>query len=189
VAPGASGVGWLDQWDRFAVVCGGAYLLAPASGSVCLPPLEVFEINQSIKALTIPTSHPLSPTQTLSYGYSDTAVSPTTPRRTPLALAALLTAAGERPPFIIAGHSAGGDMAIQFAALYKENVAGLVLMDAYTEAAITLETGYAFTAKGVLVAIDAYRAVRGWVAFGSWSFGVGGVGGFSGRGLESSMFV
>jgi pimeloyl-ACP methyl ester carboxylesterase len=49
------------------------------------------------------------------------AVRPTTLRRVPLALAALLDAAGEGGGgVILAGHSAGGDLSIQFAGLFPD---------------------------------------------------------------------
>lgn len=41
----------------------------------------------------------------------------------------LLDAAGERGPFVLAGHSIGGPYALTYAALYPEDVAGMVLLD------------------------------------------------------------
>jgi pimeloyl-ACP methyl ester carboxylesterase len=43
----------------------------------------------------------------------------------------LLTAAGEQPPFIVVGHSLGGAYGRAFAATYRPEVAGLVLVDAF----------------------------------------------------------
>ena len=48
-------------------------------------------------------------------------------------LHALLQAAGLRGPYILAGHSLGGFFARHYAATYPEEVAGLVLIDAYSE--------------------------------------------------------
>ena len=41
----------------------------------------------------------------------------------------LLARAGERGPFVLAGHSAGGIYVLNFAHLYPEQVAGVVLLD------------------------------------------------------------
>jgi pimeloyl-ACP methyl ester carboxylesterase len=56
-----------------------------------------------------------------------------------MSLHAVLTAAGEAPPFVVAGHSAGGSQALQFATMYPELVAGLSLMDSYSQTAIALD--------------------------------------------------
>ncbi|KIZ05245.1 hypothetical protein MNEG_2711 [Monoraphidium neglectum] len=106
----------------------------------------------------------------LGYGWSGVAVRPTTLRRVPLALAALLDAAGEGGGgVILAGHSAGGDLSIQFAGLFPDRVSGLALMDAYSQAAIDLQSNFAFSGPGILGAIDAYRAATpfAWPRFGT----------------------
>ena len=41
-----------------------------------------------------------------------------------------LTKAGERPPFVVVGHSLGGPYALNFTGLYPTDVAGLVFVDA-----------------------------------------------------------
>lgn len=46
-------------------------------------------------------------------------------------LARLLAAAGERPPFVLVGHSLGGAYIRVFAALHRPDVAGVVLLDPY----------------------------------------------------------
>lgn len=46
-------------------------------------------------------------------------------------LRALLAAAGEEPPFVLAGHSLGGAFVRVFAAENRDEVAGLVLVDAF----------------------------------------------------------
>jgi pimeloyl-ACP methyl ester carboxylesterase len=45
-------------------------------------------------------------------------------------LHALLVAAGERPPFVMVGHSLGGPYIMTFIRLYPQDVAGLVFVDA-----------------------------------------------------------
>jgi pimeloyl-ACP methyl ester carboxylesterase len=41
----------------------------------------------------------------------------------------LLSAAGEKPPYVVAGHSYGGLLVHEFAATYRHDVAGVVLVD------------------------------------------------------------
>jgi pimeloyl-ACP methyl ester carboxylesterase len=55
------------------------------------------------------------------------------------ALKSLLEASNENGPFIIAGHSVGGQMVQQFAALYPSLTSGLVMLDSYNDAAIALQ--------------------------------------------------
>lgn len=43
-----------------------------------------------------------------------------------------LTAAGEKPPYVLVGHSAGGPLVRAFAAAHPSDVAGLVLVDSAT---------------------------------------------------------
>lgn len=45
-------------------------------------------------------------------------------------LHALLSAAGEPGPYVVAGHSFGGAEAVTFASMYRDAVAGLMLLDA-----------------------------------------------------------
>jgi len=59
-------------------------------------------------------------------------------------LHSLLDAAGEDGPFVVVGHSIGGDYAMVYADRYPEQVAGMVLLDAtspYRTAAGTLHAG------------------------------------------------
>jgi pimeloyl-ACP methyl ester carboxylesterase len=46
-------------------------------------------------------------------------------------LRALLAAAGERPPFVVVGHSLGGAYARVFASTYRDQVAGIVMVDTF----------------------------------------------------------
>lgn len=69
----------------------------------------------------------------LGYGWSDDAFTPTTRNRSTEALWGLLAAApasmAAPPPFILVGHSAGGQLALQFAASHPDDVAGVALLD------------------------------------------------------------
>jgi pimeloyl-ACP methyl ester carboxylesterase len=65
------------------------------------------------------------------------------PRTAPDAVAdlhALLHAAGVPGPYVLAGHSLGGLMVRLYASTYPDEVAGLVLVDAYSERLETLMT-------------------------------------------------
>ena len=64
------------------------------------------------------------------YGWSQPAPMPRTARRSAAELAMLLAAAGERPPYLLAGHSYGGLIVREFAARWPEKVAGIALLDA-----------------------------------------------------------
>lgn len=64
---------------------------------------------------------------------SDPVPMPRTPRAIVDDLHALLRAAGEPGPYVIAGHSIGGLLARLYASTYPDEVAGLVLVDAASE--------------------------------------------------------
>src|SRR5579885_1921763 len=67
-------------------------------------------------------------------GASDPApVSPRTARDMAEDLRLMLEAAGEAGPFVIVGHSFGGLLARVFAEAYRDDVAGLVLVDSMQE--------------------------------------------------------
>lgn len=55
----------------------------------------------------------------------------------------LLAAAGETGPFVLAGHSTGGTYALNFAARYPEQVAGMVLLDSSSPEQLTRVPAYA----------------------------------------------
>jgi pimeloyl-ACP methyl ester carboxylesterase len=63
------------------------------------------------------------------FGWSDAGPLPRTAGRAADELHALLTRAGEGPRFILVGHSFGGLVMRIFAARYKNDVAGIVLVD------------------------------------------------------------
>jgi pimeloyl-ACP methyl ester carboxylesterase len=78
-------------------------------------------------------------TRTCSYdrarhGWSEPSPSAEMPENVVRDLHALLQAAGERPPYVIAGHSMGGVYSRIFQRRYPDEVAGLVLVDPSHEA-------------------------------------------------------
>lgn len=64
------------------------------------------------------------------YGWSEPGPAPRTARKNAEELHALLAMAGERPPYILAGHSYGGLIVRLFAERYAAEVAGIALIDA-----------------------------------------------------------
>jgi pimeloyl-ACP methyl ester carboxylesterase len=54
----------------------------------------------------------------------------------------LLAAAGERGPFVLAGHSIGGPYALVYASLYPQQVAGMVLLDSSSPEQMTTIPAY-----------------------------------------------
>lgn len=62
-------------------------------------------------------------------GWSESAGSPKDAVASATDLRALLAKAGEKGPFVLAGHSTGGTFAMVYAAQYPEDVAGMVLLD------------------------------------------------------------
>jgi pimeloyl-ACP methyl ester carboxylesterase len=66
-------------------------------------------------------------------GWSETGPLPRTSRQIVEELHRLLSESGEKPPFILVGHSFGGMTMKLFAATYPEEVAGLVLVDGIHE--------------------------------------------------------
>ncbi len=63
-------------------------------------------------------------------GYSDSTSAPRTSKAIAEELHALLTAAGVAPPYVLVGHSMAGYDVRLFASLYRNEVAGMVLVDA-----------------------------------------------------------
>jgi pimeloyl-ACP methyl ester carboxylesterase len=62
-------------------------------------------------------------------GWSDDADGPQDGRAVAIDLHTLLTRAGEHGPYVLAGHSSGGTLAMTYAARYPAQVAGMVLLD------------------------------------------------------------
>ena len=62
-------------------------------------------------------------------GYSDSSSEPRTSKVIAQELHALLQAAGVAPPYILVGHSMGGFEVRLYASLYRDQVAGMVLVD------------------------------------------------------------
>ncbi len=71
---------------------------------------------------------------------SDPVPQPTTAGNSVADLHALLGAAGEKPPYVLVGHSYGGLIVRLYAGRYPGEVAGLVLVDALTEGLQDAET-------------------------------------------------
>jgi pimeloyl-ACP methyl ester carboxylesterase len=86
------------------------------------------------------------------YGWSDPSDTPRDAETVGRELDALLKSAGEKGPFVVAGHSLGGAYARMFAAQQRDNVVGLVLVDATNPSAlITMsEVGLPPIAKGTV---------------------------------------
>jgi pimeloyl-ACP methyl ester carboxylesterase len=70
------------------------------------------------------------------YGWSDPSDTPRDAETVGRELDALLQSASEKGPFFVVGHSLGGAYARMFAAQQRDNVVGLVLVDATTPSAI-----------------------------------------------------
>jgi pimeloyl-ACP methyl ester carboxylesterase len=62
-------------------------------------------------------------------GWSDDAEGPQDGRAVAIDLHTLLARAGEHGPYVLAGHSSGGTLAMTYAARYPAQVAGMVLLD------------------------------------------------------------
>ncbi len=67
------------------------------------------------------------------YGYSDPGPMPRTSDRIASELHAALQSAGEKPPYLLVGHSFGGFNVRVFNAKYSDQVAGLILVDSTQE--------------------------------------------------------
>jgi pimeloyl-ACP methyl ester carboxylesterase len=76
-------------------------------------------------------------------GWSDDAPAPQDSAAVARDLHALLAAAGESGPYVLAGHSTGGVYALTYAARYPEQVAGLVLLDSTSPYQFTVLPEYA----------------------------------------------
>src|SRR3954447_6327393 len=75
-------------------------------------------------------------------GWSDDVAKPQDGRAMAADVHALLNAAGEHGPYVLAGHSLGGVYAMTFAAQYPDDVAGMVLLDSSTPEQFTALPDY-----------------------------------------------
>ena len=78
-------------------------------------------------------------------GWSDDADGPQDGREVAADLHALLARAGEHGPYVLAGHSSGGTLAMTYAARYPAQVAGLVLLDSSSPHQYTDQPDFAGT--------------------------------------------
>ena len=69
-------------------------------------------------------------------GWSESAGAPQDGVQVATDLHTLLDRAGEQGPYVLAGHSAGGLYVLNFAQLYPDQVAGVVLLDSMSPAAV-----------------------------------------------------
>lgn len=83
------------------------------------------------------------------HGWSDDAPAPQDSHAVTRDLDALLEAAGESGPFVLAGHSTGGVYALTYAARHPEQVAGLVLLDSTSPDQFTVLPAYAGEYEGM----------------------------------------
>ncbi len=78
-------------------------------------------------------------------GWSDDVAHPQDGVAVATDLHSLLARAGERGPYVLAGHSSGGTLALTYAARYPEQVAGMVLLDSSSPHQYTDQPDFAGT--------------------------------------------
>ena len=89
-------------------------------------------------------------TQWAGYGWSESASNERTAEKVADDLHNLLEQSGEHGPFILVGHSFGGFTSQVFAQKYKEDVAGLVLIDSsHVEKAGVFSIGEGYLLRGL----------------------------------------
>jgi len=80
------------------------------------------------------------------YDLSDDTARPRTPNQIVDDLRRVLSLTGNRPPYLLVGHSLGGIYMLRFAELYPDEVAGMVLLDArhpmFTKACLDRELAF-----------------------------------------------
>src|SRR5262245_3014805 len=125
---------WLPAPPGRLVDIGGLRLHLNAAGSG--KPLVVFDAALGGSSISWTLVQPLVSgfARTCVYdragfGWSDRGPLPRTAGRAADELRIALDRAGERPPFLLVGHSFGGLVTRIFAARYRSDVAGLVLVD------------------------------------------------------------
>lgn len=114
-----------------------ALLLSPGAVKAQRSPTIVFESGlgdgakvwrQTIDAL--PRGRSVFTYDRPGYGKTPRAMTPRDPCTIATELRARLLDSGQSPPYVLIGHSLGGQYAYAFARLYPQDVAGLVLVDA-----------------------------------------------------------
>lgn len=95
-----------------------------------------------------------------SFSRSDPAPQPTTAAAATADLHELLRSAGERAPYVIVGHSAGGTVARLYASIYPDEVRGMVLVDALGEGLQDAMTPAQWTIQRILLEGDLTESLR-----------------------------
>jgi pimeloyl-ACP methyl ester carboxylesterase len=90
---------------------------------------------------------------------SDPVPQPTTAKDAVVDLHALLSAAGEAGPYVLAGHSYGGLIVRLYASTYPKEVSGLVLVDALSEGLQDAETPQQWVIQRKLIEGDVRESV------------------------------
>ncbi|WIA13835.1 hypothetical protein OEZ85_007379 [Tetradesmus obliquus] len=85
----------------------------------------------------------------LGLGWSDDIVMPGHLKRVPFTLKSLLEAADVPPPYILVGHGMGGQLALQYASMNRRDVAGLALLDSFSDTAHNLQAGVIVNTTGL----------------------------------------
>jgi pimeloyl-ACP methyl ester carboxylesterase len=94
---------------------------------------SAFSIDWALVQPAIATSTRACSYDRARHAWSDPSPAAETPASVARDLHALLAAAGERPPYVLAGHSMGGIYVRIFERRYRGEVAGLVLVDGSSE--------------------------------------------------------
>jgi pimeloyl-ACP methyl ester carboxylesterase len=81
----------------------------------------------------------------------------------------LLSRAGEVGPYVLVGHSIGGDYAMTYAARYPDQVAGMVLVDTTPPYGVGTPSGHAGPPSSVAVLPSLARLGIGWLLPTSWT--------------------
>jgi pimeloyl-ACP methyl ester carboxylesterase len=90
---------------------------------------------------------------------SDSVPQPTTAKDAVADLRALLSAAGEKGPYVLVGHSYGGLVVRLYASTYPKEVSGLVLIDALSEGLQDAETPEQWAIQRKLIEGDVRESV------------------------------
>lgn len=78
----------------------------------------------------------------LGGGWSDDAIKPSSLSKVQSVLQQALRGAGEAGPFIMVGHSVGGQLALYYTFMHPADVRGVALLDSYSEQSISLDAKY-----------------------------------------------